>query len=115
MTVDARQDPATPAGALARVAGQLGVNLETLGNWVTQAEIDGKVRPDPTTEEAWRIAELERQAPELRRANESLETASAFSPRRSSTADWSVMRAAGLRGITRANSPRITVPSPVPP
>jgi transposase-like protein len=39
--VDARQDPATRAGALARIAEQLDINPETLRNWVTQAEIDG--------------------------------------------------------------------------
>ncbi|WP_374201356.1 IS3 family transposase [Blastococcus sp. KM273128] len=78
MAVEARQDPATRAGALARVAGQLGINPETLRNWVTQAEIDGGVRPGTTTEEARRIAELEREVRELRRANEILKTASAF-------------------------------------
>ena len=35
MAVEARQDPATRSGALARVAGQLGINPETLRNWVT--------------------------------------------------------------------------------
>ena len=50
MAVEARGDPATRPGALARVAGQLGINPETLRNWVTQAEIDGGVRPGTTTE-----------------------------------------------------------------
>ena len=59
MAVEARQDPATRSGALARVAGQLGINPETLRNWVTQAEIDGGVRPGTTTEEERRIAELD--------------------------------------------------------
>src|SRR5687768_12064165 len=68
----------TRAGALARVAGQLGINPETLRNWVTQAEIDGGVRPGTTTVEERRIAELEREVRELRRANEILKTASAF-------------------------------------
>jgi transposase len=78
MAVEARQDPATRSGALARVASQLGINAETLRNWVTQAEIDGGVRPGTSTEEARRIAELEREVRELRRANEILKTASAF-------------------------------------
>ncbi len=78
LAVEARQDPATRSGALARVAGQLGINPETLRNWVNQAEIDGGVRPGTTTEEARRIAELEREVRELRRANEILSTASAF-------------------------------------
>jgi transposase len=78
MAVEARRDPATRAGALARIANQLGINPETLRNWVTQAEIDGGVRPGTTTDEAQRIAELERENRELRRANEILKTASAF-------------------------------------
>ena len=78
MAVDARRDPTTRPGALARVAGQLGINPETLRNWVTQAEVDGGHRPGTTTQEARRIAELEREVRELRRANEILKTASAF-------------------------------------
>jgi transposase len=78
MAVEARRDPATRSGALARVASQLGINPETLRNWVTQTEIDGGVRPGTSTEEARRIAELEREVRELRRANEILKTASAF-------------------------------------
>jgi transposase len=78
MAVEARRDPTARAGALARVAGQLGINPETLRNWVTQAEIDGGVRPGTTTEEGRRLAELEREVRELRRANEILKTASAF-------------------------------------
>ncbi len=64
--------------APARVAKQLGINPETLRSGVTQAEIDGGVRPGTTTDDAQRIAELERANRELRRANEILKTASAF-------------------------------------
>jgi transposase len=78
MAVDARRDPATRTGALRRIGGQLGVNPETLRNWVTQAEIDEGHRPGVTTEDAARIADLEREVRELRRANEILKTASAF-------------------------------------
>jgi transposase len=87
MAVEARRDPVTRTGALARVAGRLGINPETLRNWVTQAEIDGGIRPGTTTDDAQRLLDLERENRELRRANEILKTASAFSPRRSSTAD----------------------------
>lgn len=57
---------------------QLGINPERLGNWVGQAEIDEGHRPGVTSDEAKRIAELEREVKELRRANEILKTASAF-------------------------------------
>src|SRR4051794_3390339 len=78
LAVDAWRDPATRSGALARVGEQLGINPETLRNWVIQAEIDEGARPGTTTDEAARIAELERENRELRRANEILKTASAF-------------------------------------
>ena len=78
LAVDARRDPATRAGALRRIGDELGINPETLRNWVTQAEIDGGVRPGTTTDDAARIVELERENRELRRANEILKTASAF-------------------------------------
>jgi transposase len=78
MAVDARRDPAARAGALARIGKQLGINPETLRNWVTQAEIDDGVRPGTTTSDAQRIAKLERENRELRRANSILKSASAF-------------------------------------
>jgi transposase len=78
MGVDLRRDPATRNGALRRVGEQLGINPETLRNWVQQAEIDEGHRPGVTTDEAKRIADLEREVKELRRANEILKTASAF-------------------------------------
>ena len=78
MAVDLRRDPATRTGALRRVGEQLGINPETLRNWVSQAEIDEGHRPGVTTDDAKRIAELDREVKELRRANEILKTASAF-------------------------------------
>ena len=78
MAVELRQDPTTRSGAIARVAGQLGMHPETLRNWVRQAEIDGGMRPGTTTSDAERLAELERENRELRRANHIWKTASAF-------------------------------------
>ena len=49
---------------------------ETLRNWGAQAQIDGGLRPGTTTSDAQRIAELQRENRELRRANEILKTAS---------------------------------------
>ena len=65
---------------------QLGIKCDTLRGWVGEAEIDECHRPVVTTAEAQRIAELEREVREPRRANDILRTASAFSPQRSSTA-----------------------------
>jgi transposase len=63
---------------ITRVARQLGIGTESLRSWVRQAEIDGGQRPGVTTQDKERIAALEREVRELRRANEILRTASAF-------------------------------------
>ena len=78
MAVEARRDPATKQGAVRRIADQLGVHPEALRTWVKRAEIDGGVRPGTTTDDAQRLAELEREVRELRRANEILKTSAAF-------------------------------------
>jgi transposase len=65
-------------GALARVGQQLGINKDTLRNWVDREEIDIGLKPGVATAEQQRINELEREVRELRRANEILKTASAF-------------------------------------
>ena len=78
MVVEARRNPATRPGAIARIGDQLGINRETLRNWVTQAEIDAGDRPGTTTDQDQRLAELEREVRELRRANAILKSASAF-------------------------------------
>jgi len=61
-----------------RIADQLGVHPEALRTWVRQAEIDGSVRPGVTSADTQRLAELERENRELRRANLILRQASAF-------------------------------------
>ncbi|WP_130841346.1 transposase [Corynebacterium neomassiliense] len=55
-----------------RVSDQLGVHPEALRNWIRQAEIDGGVRAGTTIDDAQRLADLEREVHELRRANEIL-------------------------------------------
>ncbi|TNC17204.1 transposase [Georgenia sp. 311] len=57
MAADLRRDPATRQGVLARVGEQLGINPETLRNWVTQAEADAGDRPGTTTSDAQRLAD----------------------------------------------------------
>lgn len=85
MAIDARRDPETRGGAYRRIGEQLGVHPEALRTWVKQAETDLGSRPGRTTDDQARISELEREVRELRRANQILKSASAFS-RRSSTA-----------------------------
>ena len=68
----------TRQGVVGRVARQLGIGTETLREWVTRAEVDGGRRPGVPTEQQRRLAELERENRELRRANEILKAAASF-------------------------------------
>ena len=88
MAVEARRDPATRPGRSRGSAEQLGINPETLRNWVTQAEIDGGVRPGH--HDRGRAADRRAGAGEPRAAPGERDPEDArrrFSPRRSSTAD----------------------------
>jgi len=78
MVFQVRRESGQQHGAIAAVADKLGVNRETLRNWVRQAEVDDGQRPSTSTVDAQRVAELERENRELRRANEILKAASAF-------------------------------------
>ena len=65
-------------GVVTRVAKQLGIGTESLRQWVSQAEVDTGRRPGTSTTDAQRIADLEREVRELRRANDILKAASIF-------------------------------------
>ena len=65
-------------GVVTRIARQLGVGTESLRSWLKQAEIDSGKRPGTSSADAERIAELEREVRELRRANDILKAASVF-------------------------------------
>ncbi len=71
-----RESPDRP---LAHTADQLGINRETLRNWVQQDRRDrGVTVQGPTSAEKERIKELEKENKELRKVNEILRAASAF-------------------------------------
>src|SRR3954471_4793236 len=108
MAVEARRDPATRTGALKRIGQQLGINAETLRNWVLQAEVDQGHRPGTTTDDATRLADLERENRELRRANAILKSASAFFAAELDrpSADRRLHRSAQARPRGRADLPR---------
>jgi transposase len=78
MVFDIRELDGKGRGEISRVARQLDVHPEALRSWLQQAEIDGGKRPGTTTDDKQRIAELEREVRELRRANEILKAASAY-------------------------------------
>ena len=102
--MELRRDPETRGGAIRRVSEQLGMHPETLRNWVRQAEIDGGVRPGTTTSDAQRLAELEQENRELRRANHILRTASAFF-----AAELCATRRCVCRGAVRDRPHRVVV------
>jgi len=64
--------------ACRRVGDQLGINYDTLRGWVKQAQIDSGTKPGVSSSDRRRIADLEKENRELRRANAILKTASAF-------------------------------------
>src|SRR5215207_11293947 len=78
MVLDIRDQTGDKHGVITRVARELGIGTESLRGWVNQAEIDAGARPGTSTADAQRIAELERENRELRRANDILKAASVF-------------------------------------
>ena len=71
---------------VSRIARQLGIGEQTLRNWVERAEIDTGKRPGTSTEDKTRIAELEKEVRELRRAVEGPRARPC--PHRSVTIEW---------------------------
>lgn len=78
MVLDSERLHGSQWEAICSVAEKLGPSAESVRKWVRRAEIDGGARPGVTTAERARIADLERENRELRRANEILKAASAF-------------------------------------
>jgi transposase len=78
LAVEARRDPASSVGAIKRIADQLGIHPEALRGWVKKAEVDAGDRPGTASSDAERLAALERENRELRRANQILKSAASF-------------------------------------
>src|SRR4051794_39838112 len=70
MVLEIRRENGGAPGVIASVAAKLGVPKETLRVWVQRAEVDDGRRPGTPTVDRERIAALERENRELRRANE---------------------------------------------
>ena len=73
-----REELGTSQGTVKRVAEQLGYGVESVRGWAKQADIDTGTTPGTTTVEQARIAELEQEVRELRRANAILKTSATF-------------------------------------
>ncbi len=78
MVQEVRAETGERHGAVTRIAKQLGVGTESLRNWVNQADVDSGRRAGTSSADAQRIAELEQEVRELRRANDILKAASVF-------------------------------------
>ena len=78
MVFEVRDQSGEKHGVITRVARELGVGAESLRGWVRQAEIDSGRRGGMTSADALRIAALEKENRELRRANDILKAASVF-------------------------------------
>jgi transposase len=78
MVLDVRAETGERHGAVTRIAKELGIGPESLRGWVNRAEIDAGRRPGTTSADAQRIAQLERENRELKRANDILKAASVF-------------------------------------
>ena len=70
MVQEVRRETGESHGVITRVAKELGVGAESLRGWVNRAEIDSGRRQGTTSADAQRIAQLEREVKELRRAND---------------------------------------------
>jgi transposase-like protein len=64
--------------AITSIAGKLGCTPQTLLTWVRQDERERGQRGGLTTDERQRLKDLEREVRELKRANDILQTASAY-------------------------------------
>ncbi len=71
-----RAEYATEWAAITSVAEKIGCSTEALRRWLRQTETDVGERPGPTTDDRARLAQLERENRELRRANDILRKAS---------------------------------------
>jgi transposase len=78
LVLDHRGEYPSQWAAIRSIATKCGMTAETLRKWVRRAEVDAGNRPGVTSDERKRLAELERENRELRRANEILKTAAAF-------------------------------------
>ena len=87
MVFDQQAQHESQWSAISSIASKIDCTRETLRTWVRRAERDAGKRAGLTTDERQRLKELERENRELKRANEILRKASAFSPRRSSKRD----------------------------
>ena len=71
LVLDTEDQYPTRTQAMRSIAAKLGIgSVESLRNWVRQAEVDTGARPGVSTSESAEVKRLKRENAELRRANE---------------------------------------------
>lgn len=79
LVLDTEDQYPTRTQAMRSIAAKLGIgSVESLRNWVRQAEVDTGARPGVSTSESAEVKRLKRENAELRRANEILKAAASF-------------------------------------
>lgn len=78
LVLHAQADPSTSYGAVARIAGELGLSKETLRVWVRNHKNSGADTPAESVDLAAENRRLRAELAEAKRANEILKKASAF-------------------------------------
>ena len=78
LVLEARAEDPRDNTAVSRVSRQLGVGVESLRQWVKQAEVDAGKKPGLTSAEREELAGLRKEVKELRRSNAILRSASSF-------------------------------------
>jgi len=78
LVLESRAEAGSLWAAVESIAGKIGCASQTLLEWVKQHERDHGQREGATGADKQRLAQLERENRELRKANEILKLASAF-------------------------------------
>lgn len=78
LVLDHRGDYPSEWAAITAVSRRLGMNAETLRNWIRQQQVDDGQRDGVSTQTATEIRELKRRNAELERTVEVLKAATSF-------------------------------------
>ena len=83
LVLEHREDYPSEWAAITAVSKRLGMNAETLRNWIRKQQVDGRVRDGVTTEAAAEIKALKRRNAELEQTIEIIKAATSFFVRES--------------------------------
>lgn len=99
LVLETRDEYKTEYQALRAIGAKLDVGVESLRQWVRQAEVDAGAKPGVTTEESAQLKALKRENAELKRANDILKAAALDSTGQGNTLGWSAESQALARAV----------------